>query len=130
MPSIITGIVVEDSGAFLMARVQGANAANVTQADITGVTYSVFDLSSDTPTTALAGHSGATLTVATVIFNTLQTDARWTIDSTGYNFAHAIAASAFPTGNHRFRVEYLFDPASGENFIVPFDLPAIAVYTS
>ncbi len=83
--------------------------ANVQQADITSVFRSVYDgetiVGSDTE-----------LTVATVVFDTLQTDARWTFDSTGYNFKDDVAATVFPVGDKVYRVEYKFTPASGEVF--------------
>ena len=120
----------EDSGASLMARVVGQDAANITQASLTGIAYKTFDLDGLTPGTAI--DSGA-LVVADVVFDTLQTsDSRWTLDSTGFNFLDTTAAAAanLPTGDHRYRVEYVFDPASGENFTVVFSLYARAIRSS
>lgn len=118
----------EDSAAVFMARVLGSDGTALQQADVTGITCKVFDLDSASPTTAVAS---PTIVVASVIYDTLQTsDVRWTKDSTGYNFLHAMPPSAFPTGGHRYRVEYLCDPASGDDFFLAFDHYVVAVLTS
>lgn len=114
--------VFEDGGAILMARVVGNAAAAITQASLAGITYSVHDLTADA-----AVVTSTALTVSAVVFDTLQTDALWTKDATGYNFKHAIGPSAFPTGKRKYAVEYLFDPASGNDFWVVFHLDAIAI---
>ncbi len=101
--------IFEDSGVTLMARIQGEDAANVQQADITSIKRNVYDGETEVGTVA-------TLTVADVIFDTLQTDARWTFDSTGYNFKDPIADTIFPSGDKVYRVEYLFTPATGAKF--------------
>jgi hypothetical protein len=103
--------VWEDSGFSIMARVIGNDAANVTQASMTSIAYSVFDLSQ----VGTASSSG-TLAVATVIFDTLQTDARWTPDATGYNFRWDVPANICPTGNKDYRIEILFTPVTGAVF--------------
>lgn len=122
-PSIHRATVFEDSGASCMARIVGNDAANATQASITGITYSVYN-----GDTAIIEDSA--LTVATVVFDTLQTDARWTEDSTGYNFRHDLPATTFPTGDAVYRVEYVFNPVSGEDFAVVFELTALNVMGS
>lgn len=124
--------VWEDSGATCMARVVGQDAANITQASLTAIAYKVFDLDGLTPGTAT--DSGA-LVVADVVFDTVKTpddDARWTEDSTGYNFLDTTAGKAanLPTGDHRYRIEYVFDPDSGEDFTVVFSLYARATRSS
>lgn len=120
-------VVFEDSGASCMARVVGNAATAITQATITSITSHVFDLDSSTPTTDL---DNSTLTVSSVVFDTLQTDARWTVDSTGYNFRHDFAASIFTTGGHRYRVEFVFTPSSGAVFHVVYQLKTEALYVS
>lgn len=124
MPAVkvIKSMIYEDAGASLMARVVGTNGSNIVQADISSISCAVF----------VNGTSVATpsITVSTVVFNTLQTDARWTLDTTGYNFRHDAAASVFSTGATAYRVEYKFTPASGEVFFVVFELTTLNVYTS
>lgn len=113
-----------------MARVTGADAANITQADVSSGTYSIFLLDDQDADdrTGIALHQDIVLTIASVIFDTLQTDARWTIDDTGYNFRHTIDISsnaAFETAGRRFLVEYKLTPASGQVIIVRFRVNCI-----
>lgn len=124
---VIKGTVIEDGGATMLARVVGHSGAAITQASLTSISYKVFDLDGTTPDTAILS---GTATVSSVVFDTLQTDSRWSEDSTGFNFAHALAVTAFPSGDHRHRIEYLFTPASGAVFFVLFEVAAIDVRTS
>lgn len=119
--------VFEDGGATFLARVLGNAGTAITQATITSITYAVYDLSTTTPTTAVIS---GTLVVASTVFDTLQTDARWTADSTGYNFLHAMPATAFPTGKHQYKVEYKVTPTSGAVFWIVFEGFAEGVLTS
>lgn len=114
----------EDSGVTLMARVVGSDGNNLTQAATTAITCKVYDGSG---TNTLS----PTVTVASAIFDTLQTDARWTADATGYNFRFEVPATAFPSAKKgRHRVEFLFDQATGENFFLIFEGPIISVKQS
>ena len=121
-PLIVKATVWEDGGAALMARIVGNAGANIVQADITAISRAVFVGSTLQATTAPV--------VATVVFDTLQTDARWARDSTGYNFREAVLAAVFPDGDTIYRVEYKFTPASGEVFWVVFDCLTVNVRTS
>ena len=121
-PIITKGSVFEDGGASLMARVVGNAGVNILQADITSISRAVFVGSTLQETTAPV--------VATAVFDTLQTDARWSEDSTGYNFRDDVAASVFADGDVIYRVEYQFTPASGQVFWVIFDCLTVNVRTS
>lgn len=103
----------EGSGALYLARISIWDASNAQQADITSITYAIYDLDSNAPESAIGS---GTLTVANVVFDTLQTDAVWTKDSTGYNFSHAIPEAELPNGGHRHRIVYTWTPVSGEPF--------------
>ncbi len=124
---IIRGKVFEDGGATCMARIIGQAGVAITQASLTSIGCKVFDLGGATPDTPIATSS---LTISSVVFDTLQTDARWTYDTTGYNFLHAHAAATFPSGDTRYRVEYLFTPVSGAAFFAVFELQSLQVKTS
>jgi hypothetical protein len=118
--TFITATIWEDSGCFLMARVRGNAGSNITIASITSITSNVYDESN--VNTLVAGPT--TQTVSSVVFDTLQTDSRWTKDSTGYNVGVSALAAWFPTGGHLYRVELAFVPVSGENFKVLYRIHA------
>lgn len=97
----------EDAALTVMARVQ-KDATNITQAALSNIYCRVYD-SSDTL------QASPSVTISSAVFDTLQTDSRWTADSTGYNFRFTVPASAFATAG-KYRIEFIFDPASGDDF--------------
>ena len=103
-----TQIVYEDSTFSVLARIH-ANGSNVTQSDVTSITYQIFPTDSDT------AHTGETsLTVSAVIYDTLQTDGRWTKDLSGYNFKHDVAATVLvdPLDDYQFEYKVTMSDAS------------------
>lgn len=89
----------------------------ITQSVIDTVEWSCW--SYDTEEAAIAGSDGTAiledqpLTVANVVFDTLQTPVWWRRDQAGFNFYAPIPSTAFPEpGWHR--VEITFTPAAGE----------------
>lgn len=126
----IYGTVHKGATTTILARIVDNAAANVTQSAITSGTYSIFLLDDDDVDvrTAIANHQDVSLTVASVIFDTLQTDARWTVDATGYNFRHTIDVStneAFTIAGRNYLVEYLLTPTSGQVIIVRAKLACV-----
>jgi hypothetical protein len=124
-PVIERAIVFEDGAATCMARIRGADGALITIVSISTITCKVFNLRVGGAATATP-----TVTVATAVFDALQTDPRWTKDATGYNYRHVIAASILSGPNQVYRIEYLFTPASGEPFFVLYEITTIPVFTS
>jgi hypothetical protein len=122
------GKIWEDGGATCLSRVTNVSGSAITQATVSTISRKVFNITPGyaTPDTAL---STSSLTVSSVVFDTLQTDARWTKDDTGYNFRDSPAYTIFTTAG-LYRVEYLFTPSSGDPFFVVFELHAQAVRTS
>lgn len=125
--------IAANSGAALYARVTNSAGTAITQASLTSVHYRVKDLTADTLGTKTA------LTISAVIFDTLQTGEGWSeVDTTGYNFATVIPATEFDFDpeadphfiDHRFQVDILFTPASGQPFVVPFQFTAKATWIS
>lgn len=102
----------KNSGLQIMARIEGWDGTLITQATITGIKYHVFDLATKKRITAAGG---VALTVADVVYDTAQTDSGWPY-SDGFNFATILPATCFPNGGRDYRVEVIFDPASGEDF--------------
>jgi hypothetical protein len=120
---VIQGCVAEDSTFAVLARIE-VNGANGVQSDFTAITYKAWN-TTDRSTVFASG----TLTVATVVFNTLQTDGRWNADATGYNFRHDIAASVFTTPG-LYRIEYTCTLAGGGSIILqPFEIRVVDRWT-
>ena len=125
--TITRATIFEDTAPTLMARVVGNGAVNITQSDFGGggtITVAVYKDGSTTAT-----HT-ADLGVDDVVFDALQTDARWTQDSSGYNFRHQIAASVFSTGNSTYQIEFLFNPSAGEDWLVLFRVDTVETLTA
>lgn len=121
-PIIHKAVSFEDSGISLMARVVGTASTNIAQAEFTNITYGVISTKSGSSATIAFGSS---LTIASVVFDTLQTDARWTRDATGYNFRVDLPSSAIPDGKRTYRAEVKFTPSSGEPFHIPWSIETL-----
>jgi hypothetical protein len=126
----IFGTAFKNGSAVLLARIVDATGANVQQAGLSAIAYTIFELDPcqlDQLTT-VTGHTGVALTVASVIFNALQTGGLWTVDEVGYNFRHEIdvgTSAAFPKAGVQYQVRYELTPTSGQKTIVRFQLRVI-----
>lgn len=116
-------IVWEDSGGSVMGRVHGVDGEVMVRADITSITFKIFNAKTD------AVVDTGTLTIADVIFDTLQTDNRWSLDSTGYNFRHDYGNDAFPDPAV-YRYEAIFTATNGTKFPVAREITAKRLFTS
>ena len=115
--------IYEDSGITCMARIQGDDAAYITQATTSTIVLKTFKNVSTTAT------STTSLTVSSTVFDALQTDARWS-DSTGYNFRYAVPAAVFDAGDATYRLEFYFTPTSGSAYWVIFSIDTVEVFSS
>ena len=118
---IVQQAIWEDGGATCMGRFkfQGA-VTSFLIANIASISRAIFDTKAAVPTTALSTDA---LTVASTVFDTLQTDGRWTEDESGYNFRDTIAGSNFASSTV-YRVEYWFTSTGGSLFLAVFKLDA------
>jgi hypothetical protein len=124
------GTVLLGGTATCLARIVGRDAQAITRTDIASVEYSVYLLDENEPQTrtVVDGHDGVALDKINVVFDQLQTDARWTRDATGYNFRHTIGvafAPAFTLCRRDYLVEYRLTPYGGEVIVVRFRLHCI-----
>lgn len=113
----------EDSSCHIVGRLAMADGTGdatgiagegnfVKAADLSSIVRTVYD-EADLSTAILT----TTLTVGTVVLDTPVTDtALWEGDSVGYNFKDQIPKTAFPTGGHIYRVEYVFTPTAGASY--------------
>lgn len=106
-------------GITLLDRIYGNSGSLITQAGISSISlevnwYHTGELiATDTPT------------VADVVFDTLQTDFRWDVDCSGYNFRYAASDSMLPQGGRHVLFKFTFTPTSGAPFIVAHLVPLI-----
>jgi len=106
-----------------LARVVGVDAALITQAGIASIEYTINAVGASARS-AVTGHDGETLTVADVVYDSLQTDDRWTEDATGYNFAHTIDISGglpFPSAGTVYEIDYVLTDTAGNPIPVEFE---------
>ncbi len=126
----IYGTAFKNGSATLMARVVDFDGNAVVQADIASAQYTVYlldDQDADART-AITGHTAVALNVADVVFDTLQTDAVWTADQTGYNFRHTLDVSAnqaFTIAGRRFLAEFNLTPTAGQAILVRFRINVV-----
>lgn len=126
----IHGTAFRNGSITLLAKIVGAGGANILRSDINTIKYSVYLLDDQNPDnrTAVVEHTNSPLAVADVIFNSLQTDAMWTADATGYNFRHVLDVSAhqaFTVAGRRYLIEYQLTPAVGQMILVRFRINVI-----
>jgi hypothetical protein len=126
MQSFVTQSVYEDSAFYLMGRGKNSAAANWVQADFQAIDLKVYEQGK--PATLIAQR---TLTIADVIFNALQTDARWTKDATGYNFRLLTLPADVPDGSKQYVFEIKFTPTGGAPiFFGVFEVPTLDLHQS
>ena len=118
-------VIWEDSGYTVLARILGHDGDAVQQADVSAISYTVEE--STDPSTEVAS---GTLTVSSVVYNTLQTDSRWARDTTGFNFAAAMPATTVPNGSMTYLVDYTFTPATGQQYHFPVVLHTRDLFAS
>jgi hypothetical protein len=126
----IEGSAFKNGSATLMARVVGANGANILGSEVAAIHYSIYLLDDQDPDrrVTVAGHDDVALTPGAVVFDSLRTDALWTIDSVGYNFCHILDVSAYPAfsiAGRRYLVEYRIAPNAGQIILVRFRINVI-----
>lgn len=119
----------EDSAVSLMGRVVASTAAKLIQSTTSTITYAVYSRTIDDPPpgSTVVVAAGTPLTVATVIFNTLKIDDRWTADTTGYNFRYDPPVTETPTGGLTYRWEVTFTPTTGAAFVAVWEVEALAL---
>lgn len=125
----ITAAVWEGSHPYLMARVvvrDDTDARPVVQADVEAILVSVFDSGEWVGPVDVDGDGvPLELTVASVVFDALQTGDVWTTDATGFNFAFALDGTVYLSdGGRVYRVQAEFELTGGEKFPVVWMLTA------
>lgn len=132
MKAYITETVFEQTGGIALmgrGRSPGTDGPYFQQADFDSITLRIYDMAD--PGTPVNGADGEVLSVSDVVFNSLQTgDARWTKDSTGYNFLYETSAEDLPQGGRKYRFEFEMLPTgSTEPFWAVFEVATIGLFS-
>jgi hypothetical protein len=104
---------VARSGGVILGRILNYQRLPITQASITSLAYVATDL-----VTKLNINRGS-ITVAGVIYDTLQTAPIWVLDSLGYNFLWPTPAQILSGPGNRAQIDILVTPLTGEVFRLP-----------
>ncbi len=110
----ITGSIMRKSGATVAGLVQGNLGTNITQATLTSISYAVYRV--DSPGIEVLTGSGSLAVSAVVFDSAITTDPRYGLAG-GYNFLATLPASCFQVAGAVHRIEVLFVPVVGENFL-------------
>ena len=94
----------------LLARVYDESRTLINQSSVSTITYKVMDGTGNVDATG-------SQTVGSVVFNSLQNDSRWSVDSVGYNFAPVIPSTAI-TETGYYQIEMWITMTSGTSFPV------------
>jgi len=107
----VDAVIVEDGGCLVLARLVDWDGQALTPDQTETVEVQVFQLEAEsTPTYA------EELTVEEVVLESPASGHPAWPANPGYNFRHLVPATAFPTGDHYYRLEYQFTPAVGPRF--------------
>lgn len=113
----IYGNVFAHGSATLLARVNDNHAGRLTPGRVSGVRMSVLMLDADRAQMPVfvRGYRNVAVPAGDVLFDTLQNDARWQVDSLGYNFRHTLTnknGKIFTQRGRHYLVVYKFTPAA------------------
>ncbi len=126
----IHAVVFRNATATFMARVENSSGQAINQASVASILYTVYELAKDDPTvlTPVTGHQNVALTVTDVVYDMLQLDSAWTVDTVGYNFRHELDVSqneAFANAGAIYQMRYELTPVLGQKIIFRFQLRCI-----
>jgi len=126
----IQGKVFRNGTGVFMARVEDSAAQTINRASVASMKVTVYELTRGEPDvlTAVTGHDGVALDKNVVVFDTLQNDNAWTVDTVGYNFRHELDVSAneaFPKAGADYQVRYEMTPVLGQKIVFRFHMRCI-----
>lgn len=114
------GNAIQSSTGVCMKRVLTQAGTVLLPTDVTSLSASVYNADTGQLSATLAGG-------ATTIYGSLQTDARWTEDTTGYNVAIVVPGTAWPSAGD-YRVELVIVPVVGTQFKLLWDVQVQKTY--
>ena len=108
----------EDSTVILMARIEDIEKALILVSSVATITLQVSATDGTGTPTAPA------VVVASQVLDVLVDDAKWTKDTTGYNFIHTITPADIPDGDKVYRAEFEFTDVGGNVSQIVFEIDA------
>lgn len=126
MPFTIAGSITQRSGTTITGHIVDSSGADVVQADLLSITYTVLDAQDQADPVPLDGFVDIGLDPSDVIFDTLQNVA--TLQVRPFNFKHVLPALALPNGGQRYFVRYVLTPVSGEQYVQMVTLDAVNAF--
>lgn len=103
----------------LLCRLKDTSGSYATQSTFSGIVLDIYDV--DDPDNLVVPQ--VTLVVASTVYNTLQTDSRWTVDNTGYNFAYATLSTHTPRPDTQYRLKFTCTQTDGRQLKFVFEIP-------
>lgn len=110
----IEGFLFQNSAGVIMGRVTNNRGADVTQSSLTSLVLTLEDKAF--PGVPVAS-SPYTLTVADVIFDTLQTDSIWEQTTDGFNFLYDTENAQLVNGQTNYIYQFRATPVVGESAV-------------
>ena len=127
--SDVHGYVFKNSSIILLARIVGEDGLPITTSTLSSIDYTIYELDEANPDTltAVTGHTSVSVTVAGAVFDQLQSDELWAVDTEGYNFKHVLDVNvnqAFTKAGYHYQVRFELTPTSGQTIVARFKLKA------
>nr|PZN73715.1 MAG: hypothetical protein DIU57_19780 [Pseudomonadota bacterium] len=123
MSDRVYGTIKQNDTPPLRVYIEDESGTPLKQSDVVSIHRKIYDLDSDTPTTAI---DESDLEVSETIYDELQP---WTADSTGYNFMDVVKGGHFTLPNRRYEVVYRITTSAG--LVIhpdPFELKTIRTF--
>jgi hypothetical protein len=125
MADIVDDTGLQNSAATLLRRIEGSDGEPITRASISSISYEVWRTLGG-PAVEVVNETALDKNV--VIFDTLQLDARWTVDAVGYNFRFELPGTALPVAADNTQIDVKITPVTGNPFLVPFQILPTATF--
>lgn len=121
--------IPQGSAPVCLAKVVDSAGDAITQAGLTSVERRVWNVAIPGTIVWPVAPTAATLTIADVVFDTLQTDNGWSVDEIGWNFRDIVPASICSGAGITYRIEYKFTPSSGEVLWAVYEVTTWNLFT-
>ncbi len=124
-PTVLSETVVAENTNTYLAKIIGSDASIMAAEDCESVRIDLYEIDGEDSTpvdltgTEITDGSAADEPDPEDLFSELQTDSRWTKDSTGFNFAYKIAA---PAKSKLYECRYKITQTNGDIIADRFQL--------